>query len=373
VILPELIACLLCGIQLILLSRLAYGWWRMLFFSHSICKSVTYPKVSIIIAIHNEAANLKCFFQALLKQNYPGTYEIIAVNDRSTDNSGQLLHSFKELYPHLLHIIEIKECPANISPKKYAITIAIHQSQAEIVVLTDADCLVGPDWLAAMVNPFVQDQEGKLQFVLGFSPHMHQNGLLDKIIGAETLHTAFLYLGFAAAGMPYMAVGRNLAYRKSVFIAHQGFAQHQHILSGDDDLLVNRLANSTNTRCVISPAAIVYTRPVRTWQQWFNQKHRHKQAGHYYQFSTQITLVLYHFTSFATIIYVILALFIQGNSYCYWFGAPVVIIRILLLVLVGWKLRQLRYVFPVYDLIAQLLEWYNTLRSLWNPKISQWK
>ncbi len=345
----------------------------MILFSHRPYSSAPYPKVSVVIAIHNEAANLKSFFQALLKQNYSGIYEIIAVNDRSTDNSDQLLNSFKELYPRLLRIIDIKHCPANISPKKYAITTGIHQSQAEIVVLTDADCLVGPDWLAAMVTPFVQDPEGKLEFVLGFSPHMRAHGLLDKIIGAETLHTAFLYLGFAAAGMPYMAVGRNLAYRKSLFIAHQGFAPHQHILSGDDDLLVNRLANSTNTCCVISPAAMVYTLPVRTWQQWFNQKHRHKQAGHYYHLSTQIILVLYHFSSFATIIYAILALSIRGSSYFYWFGALVFVIRILLLVLVGWKLRQLRYVFPVYDLIAQLLEWYNTLRSLWNPKISKWK
>jgi biofilm PGA synthesis N-glycosyltransferase PgaC len=118
---------------------------------------------------------------------------------------------------------------------------------------------------------------------LGFSPYRRQPGVLNAFIRYETIYTAIQYHSFALSGIPYMGVGRNLAYDKRLFMRDHGFEAHAHVLSGDDDLFVNRVARAHNTVIVLHPDAFVFSEPQSAWRGYYYQKRRHLGAGRHYK------------------------------------------------------------------------------------------
>ncbi len=97
-------------------------------------------------------------------------------------------------------------------------------------------------------------------------------GLLNKLIRFETFHTALQYLSYALAGIPYMGVGRNLSYKKDLFLRNKGFSSINHIPSGDDDLFINKVATKKNTAVIIDPEAVTRSIPKTTWREWLKTK-----------------------------------------------------------------------------------------------------
>jgi hypothetical protein len=134
--------------------------------------------------------------------------------------------------------------------------------------------------------------------VLGYGAYHRKKGLLNKLIRWETFHTALQYLSYALAGIPYMGVGRNLSYKKTIFYRHKGFSAHNHIPGGDDDLLVNMAATQKNTRINIDKNAFTLSRPARNWTQWLRQKKRHYSTGRHYKPLHKWMLGTYSFTQF---------------------------------------------------------------------------
>jgi hypothetical protein len=128
--------------------------------------------------------------------------------------------------------------------------------------------------------------------VLGYGPYKKQKGLLNKIIRFETFHTAMQYLGFAMAGKPYMGVGRNLSYKKTLFYREKGFSAHNRVPSGDDDLFINKAATKYNTAVNIDPESFVYSNPKTSWGSWRKQKKRHFSTGKYYKWGHRFLLGL---------------------------------------------------------------------------------
>jgi biofilm PGA synthesis N-glycosyltransferase PgaC len=110
------------------------------------------------------------------------------------------------------------------------------------------------------------------------------------LIRFDAFVAAMQYLSAAINGRPYMGVGRNLSYRKNVFFRSKGFAKHNHILSGDDDLFVNENATSTNTALEIDPGSFTYTEAKKTFSQWLRQKSRHLSTAAYYKSSHKFSL-----------------------------------------------------------------------------------
>ncbi|GJM59782.1 glycosyltransferase [Persicobacter diffluens] len=244
------------------------------------------PKLSLIVAIHNEEKNIPELLEHLQKQKYPEDWELLFVDDRSTDRSRKLLLEQKKINSHL-NIISINETPAGKSPKKYAIQQGILHAQHNHMVFTDADCRpASEDWLFLMASKFQKN----IQFVLGYSPYNFHKGFLNLFIRFETLLSGISYLSLAMWGNPYMGVGRNLAYQKGFFLDHGGFSNHDQILSGDDDLLVNEMANKHNTDWEIHPAAFVYSKPKESWRAFIHQKTRHLSAGVKYRFTDRLLL-----------------------------------------------------------------------------------
>ena len=134
--------------------------------------------------------------------------------------------------------------------------------------------------------------QGKTEIGLGFGPYEKQPGFLNKLIRFETNLTAIQYFSFALAGIPYMGVGRNLIYKKSLFFKATEFKNHYDLASGDDDLFVNEVADSSNTKIILDPDSHTFSPPKSTWQAWYRQKSRHLTTGRRYRFHHQLLLGL---------------------------------------------------------------------------------
>ena len=244
------------------------------------------PPVSIIICARNEAENLKKFLPAVLEQDYPD-YEVIVVNDCSEDTSYDILGTFLIKYPHL-KISTVNKDPKFTHNKKMAQFIGIKAAKNEILLFTDADCEPESNrWLEAMTSHFTPETN----FVLGYGGYNKGRGLLNKYIRYDCLTIGMQYLGMAIKGIPYMGVGRNLAYRRSLFFDNKGFGAHNHLQSGDDDLFVNSNANGKNTCIEFSAGTHTLSVAAKSLPEWFTQKKRHLTTAPYYKLRDKFLLI----------------------------------------------------------------------------------
>ena len=236
------------------------------------------PPVSVVICSKDESENLQKFLPSILEQDYPN-FEVIVVNDGSTDTTSEVLSIFKQNYSNLYETY-IPQSTEIISRKKLGLTLGIKAAKNEILLFTDADCkAVSNKWISEMVKNFTPETE----FVLGCGLYMYEKSFVNRLISYDTLTIALQYLGFAFAGKPYMGVGRNLAYRKSTFMSHKGFAGFLHVQSGDDDLFVNAWATAENVKVETSAESVTVSIPKKTFKEWISQKDRHLSTSSMYK------------------------------------------------------------------------------------------
>ncbi|MBB6462019.1 glycosyltransferase [Flammeovirga kamogawensis] len=241
--------------------------------------------VSVIIAARNEENSLPKLLKALVLQKYHD-YEIIVINDRSSDNTEKIIDGFALKYPSIKKI-NIDTLPHNNSPKKNALTKGIESASNKYLLFTDADCYPSSSlWIQEMSSQFISSD-----LILGVGLYTcNDKSNVEVFTQFETLHTALLYTSLSNVGVNYMGVGRNIAYTKQLWKSADGFEQHKTILSGDDDLFVNQVAKKERTISYFSKKAITYSKPPITWKEWFRQKTRHLSAGYHYKFSNKLIL-----------------------------------------------------------------------------------
>lgn len=241
--------------------------------------------VTVLIAAHNELENLREFLPSILHQSYPA-FEVIVACDRCTDGSVAYLQSLES---PTLRILELDAPVTGMHPKKAALQAGIQAAAYDAILLTDADCkAAGNHWIRHMVQA-----RRKKNICLGVSLYSKRPGLLNQIIQFETLFTAIQYISLAILKKPYMAVGRNLLYSRQLFINTGGFGNHATHLGGDDDLLIQRLANGSNTTVCIIPESFTLSRPAEGFSGWWRQKQRHLHAGKKYPIGVFFNLCIY--------------------------------------------------------------------------------
>ena len=234
--------------------------------------------ISVIISARNEARNLTENLPYILQQNYPD-FEVVVINDCSSDSSDIILQDIQREFPHL-KIVTITEHARFKTGKKFALTLGIKAAKNEHLLFTDADCKPATlNWITRMAAAFTP----ATQIVLGYSPYTRTTNFLNPFIRFETIKTAINYLSTALSGNAYMGIGRNLAYTKSLFFGAKGFAAHMHVMSGDDDLFVNQNATAGNTAIEIHPDTFTYTDAKTTLSGLFRQKKRHMGVGKLYK------------------------------------------------------------------------------------------
>lgn len=247
--------------------------------------------VSVIVCARDEYYNLKENLPLLLTQDY-STFEVVVVNHGSEDETNYLLRDLSNEYKNL-KIVNVAQDLNFFTGKKFPLSIGIKSASYDVLLFTDADCKPGSNqWIRRMAANFTEETE----IVLGYGSYNKSGALLNLLIRFDTTRIAMNYLGFARAGMPYMGVGRNMAYRKSLFFRQNGFISHYRIQSGDDDLFVNKAATNKNTRIEIQSDSHTISAPKSSLNQWIRQKRRHLLTGAYYKPAHKIALGLFAIT-----------------------------------------------------------------------------
>ncbi len=248
--------------------------------------------VSVIVCAKNEAENLTQNIPHWLNQDHP-EFELILINDASYDNSLEIMERFAQTDSRI-KIVDVQNNEAFWGSKKYALTLGIKKATYKRMLFTDADCKpASSQWISQMTAQFSEEK----QLILGYGAYLKQKGILNKLIRFETLLTALQYFSYAKAGIPYMGVGRNLAYTSSLYYQHNGFMSHIKIASGDDDLFVNEAATKKNTAICFSKESFTYSFPKTTFSEWKKQKKRHISTAKYYQLKHKLLLGLFYLSN----------------------------------------------------------------------------
>ncbi|MBR5412993.1 MAG: glycosyltransferase [Fibrobacter sp.] len=240
------------------------------------------PKVSILIAARNESAGIRATLDTVLAQDYRGDWDVWVADDRSNDDTPKILAEYAARAPRL-HVLTIKEIPEGVSPKKHALSLLIEACEGEILCLTDADCLVKPTWVTGIVAEF----EPGIELVAGHSYIPTIPGKSSTLICMQAIET-LIYRVAGTAGLamrlPLTSTGNNLAYRKSFFKSVHGFDNVIKIQSGDDDLLMQKLAADRPwaMRYCIAESTFVTTNGKETLKELWEQRKRWASKTIYY-------------------------------------------------------------------------------------------
>lgn len=232
------------------------------------------PPLSVIVCARDAAPLLAERLPALLEQDYPD-FEVIVVDHASADRTAAVLEKLRAIYPHLRAL----HCADQRFGKKIPLSLGIREARHEWAVLTDADCRpASRTWLRELARRMRPGTD----VVLGYGPLEKAPGFQIAFARFETALAAIQYGSYALAGIPYMGVGRNLAYRKTA-MPRLPDALHPGLLSGDDDLMVNAMAGKRNTRLAFSPEAFAWSPAPAGWGAFFRQKTRHLAASTHYK------------------------------------------------------------------------------------------
>lgn len=323
------------------------------------------PAISVVICAKNEADNLRRFLPDFLNQDYP-EYEILVINHKSYDDTEELLEKMTPKYPHL-KVIKVEDHDQFWRGKKYPLTLGIKAAKYNHLLFTDGDCKPASNkWIAEMASGYQNNKE----IVLGYGGYEKRKSLLNLIIQYDTVHTAVQYFSYALAKLPYMGVGRNLAYNRELFFAHKGFAKHMHIPSGDDDLFVNETSTKKNTSICINKKAFTLSEPKTKWADWYKQKRRHLSTSKYYKLKFKWRLGLYGISQI--LFYVLFALLLALGYNWQWvliaFGA-----RLLMQYLVfGFsaaklKSKEILWILPFAEIILLAFQTYIMIANKIKP------
>jgi len=283
-----------CAVTLVQVFFYTGFFSRIAFFKTKARSQSQQHPVSVVICARDEDENLARNLPGVLVQSYPSTSEVVVVNDNSVDDTKYILQELKKTF-RSLNVVELTQEAKHINGKKYPLSIGIREAKHEVLLLTDADCVPASEfWIQKMQDGY----NDNIEIVLGYGAYHKRPGMLNKLIRFETFHTALQYLSYALAGMPYMGVGRNLSYKKDLFIRNKGFSSINHIPSGDDDLFINKVATARNTAVIIDPDAVTRSIPKTTWKGWLRQKSRHYTTAKFYKPKHKFLLGLYFSTQF---------------------------------------------------------------------------
>lgn len=266
--------------------------------------------VSVVVCARNESLALQRLIPLLMDQDHR-EFEVIVVNDRSDDDTWEVLQWMRPEYPRLK--------PVNIQAdekfsygKKIALGVGVRSAKYPHVLVTDADCLpVGRDWVSLMATGF---KEGR-QIVIGHSPYERQPGLTSLLERYDGFSKAVQYIAFAQAGLPYMGVGRNMAFTSDLFFGAKGQHRHRQLMSGDDDLFINEVARANNTAAMADGRSYMTTRATPDLATWFRRKRRHYTTARFYRFGHQLLLTLLpaaRMVLWATILYLLFTGHVQA-------------------------------------------------------------
>lgn len=335
---------------------------------------VKFDGISIVVAARNEAQNLLELISQLFNQDYP-SFEVIVIDDCSYDNTTDVLLALKAKYSNFKTIKVVESNKFN-GGKKFALTLGIKGATFENLVFIDADCRPSSNqWLKNIGQKFSEGYD----VVVGYGGYTKQKSILNLLIRTDTDLIASDYLAAASWKMPYMAVGRNFAYKKDLFFKHKGFAKHMHLKSGDDDLFLNHVAPKAKVGYLLNTDANTFSFPKETFVEWFSQKQRHVSTFKFYPISKKILLATLWWIKLLIYVAFGLALFTNPDKLIMvigiFFGLQLIRILVLYQIMKRFKNTKLiwgliifepvlilfQILFPLIKLVKKEIEWKSNI------------
>ncbi len=262
---------ILFGFYLIFIIFLLIGTFRLKSFSIN-----NNFKVSVIVPFRNEGKKLRRCIESILSQNFERErFEIIVVNDHSTDDSAHQIQDYID--SGQVRLINLSDG----SGKKKAIEEGIKNSKHEIIVTTDADCVQSRNWLKSMVDTF----DDKTGFVAGKIVYSEGENIFEEIQKIEFASLVSIASAFIGNKIPLLANGANCAYRKSLFYDVGGFKDNINLASGDEEFLMQKIYFDSNyeVRFCLVEDSVVFTKPIATLPKFINQRKRWVSKVPYYR------------------------------------------------------------------------------------------
>lgn len=264
------IVLIFTALYLICIAAFTFGLFNLKERFHSVNKN-NLIKVSVLIAARNEEKNIEKLLESLKKQSFPKElFEVIIVNDHSTDNTDEIINDFINKNKEL----DVKLLKAEKTGKKHAISQALHSAINELIIVTDADCVLNDLWIESIVGFY---QEEKCKMILAPVLLSPAENLFEKMQVLEHLSLIGSTAGSASIGFPVMCNGANMAYERKAALEVEKFRKDFDIPSGDDMFLLEQFVKCyghNNVKFLLSKSAVVKTKTCKTIKDFFRQRRR---------------------------------------------------------------------------------------------------
>ena len=308
-----------------------------------------YPFVSIVVAAKNESEKIPQLLLHLKNQNYPNDkYEIIIVDDKSTDNTLSIIKEYNNSINNFT-FISIDKTPEDWSSKKWAIYNGIKKSKGDIILQTDADCYMSADWINLMIHPF--DISG-VGFVFSLTPIVSKTSSIFKNLLLMDSIAQDIFSGYASEkDMIFSCNARSIAYRKEIFLNIGGYSEINNIISGDDDLLLHKMVHYSHCKVqfIAHKDAAVFSEAPSTLISFINQRLRYASKGYLYYQKKFISKEFKMMLPFLYLINVLSCILIL--KFCY-FGSPIYFIALLFKIIPDYFM-----IHPIYQLYNIKWSW----------------
>ncbi len=303
------------------------------------------PPATVVICTKDKLDNLKSNMPSVLSQSYDGLY-IFLVDDFSDASIAKYVRELQQKERYLLYHKVI----TNIGGKKQALIEAFVKTETEWILLTDDDCRPHTNmWAKSMLSAAYKSNAS---IVLGYSPYTINDTFLSRWVHFEAWITGVQYLSYAVSGVPYMGVGRNILYNRNL-VSSENIASHKDVVSGDDDLTVNAVANKDNTAVNISEESFVWTDPPESYSAYLRQKRRHYSVSHRYKSLHKLAISAYTFSQVGLYVLIICLLWTP-----FWkIALSVYVLRLVLILPTVSKLydkmlsQNAIWLFPIMDFL----------------------
>ncbi|MGL1902026.1 MAG: glycosyltransferase [Fibrobacterales bacterium] len=317
------------------------------------------PSISVVVPLYNEEKHALITLKALAAQNYPGKWEVLCVDDRSTDNTLELITEFSTTQNNFSVLSIAQEAERVTSPKKRALETGFAHASHELFMSIDADCIPPVGWLTSMSQNF----HDSIEIVQGPKKIRGGRSLVHLYQKLETLALTLIEASFFSLKVPMVASAPSLGYLRKLYEGVGGFeGQHQYI-SGDDDMLVQKMSKQAKDVCYnLDPDAQVLTGAVNSWSGLFSQRARWASNSTSYE-STFYVLTI--FVAYSFIVYLAIAplLFWAGLlPSLYAFGPLVIklVLDLIFLIIGARKLKSshlLIFALPAFIIHIPLIIW----------------
>ncbi len=349
-----LIILLLFSVYTLLIVYYWLSWINITNYKAPAGQSVT--GISIIIPARNEANNIKACLDAIVTQNYPADlFEILVVDDFSSDDTAAIVLQYASQRVKLISLKDFINPDDVNAYKKKAIEIAIGQSSGELIVTTDADCMVPKNWLQT-IDSFYQKTGASFM------------AMPVKYDAPKNFTEAFQSLDFMTLQgitgasvhkhLHSMCNGANLAYTKKAFEQVNGFTGIDSIASGDDMLLMHKiyLQNPQKVFFIKSQELIVQTAPMHTVKDFFNQRIRWaSKADRYDDKRIFAVLLMVYFFNLLLVVVPLVSIFNNAvvSFHLYPFSITASVMEYWLFLIISKTIIELLFLFPVARFFKQ--------------------